>query len=211
MFKNSEPIILASRSPRRNQYLCDLGLNFTVSAVSIDESPFMGEGADAFVVRMAREKAMAVSNDFAKSWIIAGDTVVCMDGKILGKPPGREEAVSMLMSLSGREHVVRTGICLCHKERSIIDHRLAATKVLFADFDEPTALSYVATGECFDKAGAYGIQGKGAFLVKAIEGSYSNVVGLPLHELLEMLQEHQVIDVAVDFNEQSSAGYDRIL
>jgi len=193
MFCNRESIILASGSPRRQQYLEDLGISFTICPVSIDETPVRGEDAESFVVRMAGEKAEAVCNRFCKSWILAGDTVVCLGQKILGKPLDDDEAVSMLMSLSGRAHTVRTGIFLRHAEKKISAYRFVATKVIFADFDETTARGYVCTGESLDKAGAYGIQGKGAFLVKAIEGSYSNVVGLPLYELLEMLREYQVI------------------
>lgn len=193
MFNNIEPIILASGSPRRRRYLEDLGLTFTVVPVSIDETPCREEPADAFVVRMAREKAAAVSENFCGSWVIAGDTVVCLGRIILGKPADKEDALSILMSLSGREHVVRTGICLFHAEKKVFDHRLVATKVIFANFDEMSARAYIESGECLDKAGAYGIQGKGAFLVKTIKGSYSNVVGLPLHELLEMLKYYQVI------------------
>jgi len=193
MFGNIEPIILASGSPRRKQYLDDLGIDFTVFPVAIDETPVNGEEADLFVERMAREKAAAVSSQFPGSWVIAGDTVVCLGRKILGKPVDNAEALAMLMSLSGKRHTVRTGICLCHGEKKLFSHRLVETKVVFGAFDESTARGYVATGECLDKAGAYGIQSKGAFLVKAIEGSYSNVVGLPLHELLEMLRDCRVI------------------
>ena len=194
MFYSKEPIILASGSPRRQQYLKDLGINFTAYPVIIDETPVKGESADLFVERMAREKADAVSIQFCSSWVVAGDTAVCLGRKIFGKPLDDEEAVSMLMSLSGREHTVRTGIFLCHAEKKLADHRFVETKVTFAGFDESTARGYVSTGECLDKAGAYGIQGRGAFLVKAIEGSYSNVVGLPLHELVEMLRYYRVIE-----------------
>lgn len=194
MFCNKEPIVLASGSPRRQQYLQDLGVSFTVCSVSIDETPVKGEDADLFVVRMAREKAEAASNQFNRSWVVAGDTVVCLGRIILGKPLDDEEAVSMLMSLSGKEHTVRTGIFLCNAEKKLSDHRIVTTKVVFADFDESIARGYVSTGECLDKAGGYGIQGKGAFLVKAIEGSYSNVVGLPLCELLEMLRYYEVVE-----------------
>ena len=194
MFCNKEPIVLASGSPRRRQYLQDLGINFTVCSVSIDETPVEGEDAELFVVRMAREKAEIAGNQFNRSWVVAGDTIVCLGRKILGKPLDNEEAVSMLMSQSGKEHTVRTGIFLCNAEKKLSGHRIVTTKVDFADFDESIARGYVRTGECLDKAGAYGIQGKGAFLVKAIEGSYSNVVGLPLCELLEMLRYHKVVE-----------------
>ena len=193
MFFNSEPIILASGSPRRRQYLDDLGLSFTVCAVAINEIPFIGEDGAAFVERMAGEKAAAASKKFYRNWVIAGDTVVCLGRKILGKPIDKKEAISMLMSLSGREHTVLTGICLSHAEKKLQRHCFVATKVFFWAFDEPIARAYVSSGEWIDKAGAYGIQGKGAFLVKAIEGSYSNVVGLPLHELLEMLRYYRLV------------------
>ena len=193
MFVNNEPIVLASASPRRRHYLDDLGLSFTVCAVTINETPFTGEDADVFVVRMAREKAAAASEKYNRSWIIAGDTVVCLGRQILGKPVDKIDAVSMLMSLSGREHKVLTGVCLSHAGKNVVSHRFTETKVRFADFGERTARAYVGSGEWIDKAGAYGIQGKGAFLVKTIEGSYSNVVGLPLHELLEMLRYYGVI------------------
>ncbi len=201
MFYNKEPVILASGSPRRQKYLEDMGISFSTRTVSIDETPVGGEDPGLFVVRMAREKAEAVSNRFYRNWVIAGDTAVCLGRKILGKPLDDEDAVAMLMSLCGKEHVVRTGIFLCHGERKLSDYRLVATKVVFGHFDEATARGYVRTGECLDKAGAYGIQGKGAFLVKSIEGSYSNVVGLPLHELLEMLRHHQVIVSGPDEHE----------
>ncbi len=143
---------------------------------------------------MALEKAAAVSRKFSGSWVVAGDTVVCLGSKILGKPADKEDALDILMSLSGREHEVKTGICLCHADKKVADYRFAVTKVTFVNFDEMTARAYIDSGECFDKAGGYGIQGKGAFLVEAINGSYSNVVGLPLHELLEMLRYYQVIE-----------------
>jgi septum formation protein len=194
MYFNKEPIVLASGSPRRQQYLEDLGIGFSVYSVPIDETPFKGEAADLFAVRMAREKAEAVSNQFHRSWVIGGDTVVCLGREILGKPLDNEDAFSMLMSLSGKEHTVRTGIFLCHAEKKIYDQRIVETKVVFADFDESIARGYVNTGECLDKAGAYGIQGKGAVLVRAIKGSYSNVVGLPLFELIEMLRYYRVVE-----------------
>ena len=169
-------------------------MSFTVCAVSIDETSFSGEDAGKFVVRMAREKAVAVGEKHGNNWIIAGDTAVCLEGRILGKPVDQKDAVSMLMSLSGREHTVRTGICLMHAGKNLINYCSVETKVLFANFDMSIARAYVSSGEWTDKAGAYGIQGKGAFLVRAVRGSYTNVVGLPLHELLEMLRGYNVIE-----------------
>ncbi len=197
MYHNIEPIILASASPRRQQYLEEMGLTFTIQTPSVYECPLLNETPESFVLRMAGEKAAAVSTEFPDTWVISGDTVVCLDDKILGKPADGLEAVTQLMALSGREHYVRTGFCVTHRSRRVNIVQLVSTKVLFAEFSETVAYAYVATGESFDKAGAYGIQGKGVFLVKAIEGSYSNVVGLPLYELIEVLQAYGVIQPTI--------------
>ncbi len=196
MYKNIEPIILASGSPRRQQYLAEMGVIFTIQTAAVYEHPLDSENPDNFVLRMAGEKAAAVSTEFPDSWVISADTVVCLDDKILGKPTDAHDAVRLLMTLSGREHYVKTGFCVANGVHGVKIVQLVTTKVFFADFSEAIALAYVAAGESLDKAGAYGIQGKGIFLVKAIEGSYSNVVGLPLYELLEVLQAHGVIEPA---------------
>lgn len=196
MYQNVQPIILASGSPRRQQYLKEMGLRFTIQTAAVREQPQGNEDSASFVMRMAEEKAAVVSAEFADSWVISGDTVVCLGDKILGKPSDEREAVTQLMALSGREHSVKTGFCVVHKARGLKIVQLVATKVLFADFSEAVALAYVATGESLDKAGAYGIQGKGIFLVRAIDGSYSNVVGLPLYELVEVLLAYGVIEPA---------------
>ncbi len=194
MYINSQPIILASASPRRQRYLQDMGLTFTIHTAAIDEQPGADEDPAVFVIRMAREKAAAIRGNFPESWIISGDTVVCLDRRILGKPANAEDAVAQLMALSGREHCVRTGFCVTHGQKRVDIARAVTTKVRFAPFSEVMARAYVATGEGLDKAGAYAIQGVGACLVQAVLGSYSNVVGLPLCELLQVLQEHGVIE-----------------
>lgn len=193
MYYNREQIILASASPRRQQYLRDVGLQFTIHTAAIDEQPATGEEPTAFVMRMALEKAAAIRKHFPETWIVSGDTVVCLDRRILGKPEDAEEAVDLLMALSGREHVVRTGFCVTHGARRVEIVDAVSTAVRFVAFSEDTARAYVATGESLDKAGAYAIQGRGACLVKAIEGSYSNVVGLPICEVLQVLHECGVI------------------
>ncbi len=200
MYYNSEQIILASASPRRQQYLQDMGLTFTVQSAAIAEQPIEGEDPTAFVSRMAREKAAVVRASFPEVWIIGGDTIVCLGPRIFGKPADKEDAVVQLMALSGREHSVRTGFCVTHAGRGVEVTKTVATKVFFAPFSEATARAYVATGESLDKAGAYAIQGKGACLVQSIEGSYSNVVGLPLCELLQVLEEHGVIQPTLQIN-----------
>lgn len=193
MFITRRSLVLASHSPRRREYFRDLGLAFIVHAADIDERIVAGEAPDTFVERMAREKALAVRQLFPDHWIVAADTVVCLGRTILGKPSDIEEAEAMLMSLAGREHVVRTGYCITCEEENVLVVNSVATSVWFSDFSSEAARAYAATGEPLDKAGAYGIQGKGAFLVEKIEGSYSNVVGLPLHEVLGELLSRGVI------------------
>lgn len=146
---------------------------------------------------MAQEKAVAISSQFPDCWVISGDTVVCLGDAILGKPADDRDAVAQLMALSGREHYVRTGFCVAQRAAGVKSVQVVSTKVLFAEFSKEVALAYVATGESVDKAGSYGIQGKGIFLVKTIEGSYSNVVGLPLFELMAVLLTHKVIHPAL--------------
>jgi len=197
MYCNSQTLILASASPRRQQYLLDMGLTFTVQTAAIDEQPRVEEDPFSFVIRMAKEKAAVVSASFPDAWIISGDTIVCLGKRILGKPANAEDAVNQLMALSGREHTVRTGFCVAHAGRQIEIAQVETTKVCFTTFTETTARAYVATGESLDKAGAYAIQGKGACLVQSIKGSYSNVVGLPLCELIDVLRMQGIIEPAV--------------
>ena len=192
-----KPLILASASPRRQGYFQDLGLEYRVHPADIDEELLPEEKPQDFVKRMATEKAVSVMDLYPRSWIVAADTVVSLAGLVLGKPQNAVDAVSMLMALSGQEHWVQTGICLACRQEGIIVVQSVRTRVVFSPFSERVARAYVATGEPLDKAGSYGIQGQGAFLVKEVVGSYSNVVGLPLYELLVMLEEHGVIAVSV--------------
>lgn len=195
-FRTAAPLVLASASPRRREYLAGLGLDFTVRPAELDETPRPGEGPENFVRRLAREKAEAVAGAFPASWVLAADTVVVVDGEILGKPGSGEEAVTMLLRLSGRWHEVWTGFCVC---RGLPPEALVGavrTGVRFMALDRELCRAYVRTGEPLDKAGAYGIQGKGAFLVEEIRGSYTNVVGLPLAEVLAALRVFGVIETA---------------
>ncbi len=197
MYRNRESIILASKSPRRQQFLMEMGLDFSIRSVFVDEVPTDQEIPEDFVRRMALEKAAAVSTVFPESWVISGDTIVCLENRILGKPVDKEDAVALLLQLSGREHRVKTGFCVAHGAREIKIVRSVITRVCFSDFSEEIARAYVATGESLDKAGAYGIQGRGGLLVKTITGSYSNVVGLPLHELMEVLENNRIVEPSV--------------
>ena len=199
IFSTEKPLILASGSPRRQGYFRDLGLVFTVRGADVVEKELPGESPERFVLRMAAVKAMAVMNAHPESWVVAADTVVSLEGDILGKPQDKDDALLMLMRLSGREHYVHTGFCVGCLEAKVRIVDSVVTRVTFADITEDVARAYVATGEPLDKAGAYGIQGQGAFLVKTLSGSYSNVVGLPLHEVVCYLQAYGVIGmVAAD-------------
>ena len=193
MFKTVERLVLASASPRRQQYLRDLGLDFEISAAEIDEKPGTREAPDKYVLRMAEEKALAVMVNFQESWVLAADTIVFIEKDILGKPASEEEAVRFLMRLSDKKHRVATSFCLTCLQKQVLYSETVKTDVWFAPFTEKQAAAYVRTGEPMDKAGAYGIQGKGAFLVKKIQGSYSNVVGLPLSELVAVMNKYGIV------------------
>ncbi|HIJ77740.1 MAG: Maf family protein [Desulfobulbaceae bacterium] len=186
-FQTICPLILASGSPRRHDFLTNLGLDFTVRVADIAENCLPGEKPKAFVERMALEKARAVAALVAGAWVLAADTVVAVDEQILGKPEDEAAARRMLMLLAGRWHQVWTGFCLCCKDSGEQVIRSVCTEVCFIPLSPNLCAAYVATGEPLDKAGSYGIQGRGGFLVKEIRGSYTNVVGLPLAEVLEEL------------------------
>jgi septum formation protein len=170
-------LILASASPRRRELLAAAGIPHLVRQASVSEIREPGETAEDFVRRLAETKARAIPR--ASSEIVLGaDTVVCVDNEVLGKPCDMDDAVRMLRLLSGREHLVHTGICLLGEQSCIID--LATTRVSFVRLTEDEISSYTRSGEPTDKAGAYAIQGLASKFVFAIEGSYSNVVGLPV-------------------------------
>lgn len=183
-------LILASASPRRKELLEQIGVQFQVRAMDIDESVKSGEGPEVYVERLAREKAAAAVEHFPMSAVLAADTTVALGDRILGKPESREEAVAMLTALSGQTHQVLTGVALASAGE--LNSRCVVTEVTFNELSLETIERYVDTGEPMDKAGAYGIQGKAAVLVKHIHGSYSNVVGLPLAETAELLEAGQI-------------------
>lgn len=198
MYHTLKPLVLASNSPRRKAFLDDLGFNVTIWARDIDETPLPGENPQQYVERMAREKALAAKDRFPGSYVLGADTAVCLGDTILGKPLDEEDAVAMLMSLAGRAHLVRSGICIVSEVEGVQIVRSVTTEVRFTHFGEKVARAYVGEGESLDKAGAYGIQGKGAFLVEHVAGSYTNVVGLPLVEVVALLTQQGVIVPAWD-------------
>ncbi|MDP2291879.1 MAG: nucleoside triphosphate pyrophosphatase, partial [Actinomycetota bacterium] len=174
------PIVLGSGSPRRRELLTQLGLEFHVVAPDIDESVRAGEAPVTYVHRLAVEKAHAVrSAAAADSLVIAADTTVDLGGEILGKPESLGEAIDMLRRLSARTHRVHTGIALCRGDRTLSE--VSTSLVTFAPLSPALIEWYVATGEPFDKAGGYAIQGAGAVLVQRVRGNVSGIIGLPVH------------------------------
>jgi septum formation protein len=182
----SQPLlILASTSPRRREILASMGLEFTVLGVEIDERRLDDETAEHMVLRLAAAK-VAAAKVAPSHRVIGADTAVVLDGKVLGKPQDRDDALAMLLGLSGRRHRVLTGVAL--RGPGGVESSLSSTDVIFREISRDEALAYWQSGEPCDKAGAYGIQGRGGAFVAAIDGSYSGVVGLPVYETAELLR-----------------------
>ena len=175
---SSRQFILASASPRRAELLAAAGFTFTVAHADIDETPLAAEPADLYVRRLAEAKARAVAERHPGCVVLGADTTVVVDGDILGKPVNAADAAAMLRRLRGRAHEVMTGVAVVAGGQIRVE--LATTRVWFAAMTDTEIAAYVATGEPMDKAGAYGIQGRAACYVTRIDGSYSNVVGLPV-------------------------------
>lgn len=173
-----------------------LGLQLTIEPAELDEHHEPGETPEAYVLRMAQQKAEIVSHKFPSEWVLSADTIVTLDGQILGKPETEGGALETLMFLAGKLHEVRSGFCLMHRQRVIRHVDNVRTLVRFAPFSRDLALSYIKTGEPMDKAGSYGIQGLGGLLVESVHGSYSNVIGLPLVEVVSILRENNVITIS---------------
>ena len=185
-------LILASASPRRRDLLTQAGFEFAVKAADIDETPLAGEPAAAYVQRLAVEKAQEVfalhRGEAEACTVLAADTCVVLDGRILGKPGGAREASEMLAQLSGRTHAVMTGVAAINPAGRMLGD-VEITQVTFDLVSEPEIDAYVASGEPLDKAGAYAIQGYAARWVPRIEGDYFNVVGLPIARVVRLLAE----------------------
>ncbi len=201
-------LILASASPRRRELLDQLGAHYICEPAHIDESQRVGESPYHYVRRMAEEKAAAVAARFRAPcfMVLAADTTVVRDDRILGKPRDDSEAMAILTSLSGRWHTVLTAVCLHTAVSTTCE--VVETRVEFATLSQDDCEAYLSTAEPWDKAGAYGIQGLGGAFVRRIQGSYSNVVGLPLWETWRLLSAHGIVTALTpaSSNEPSSAG-----
>jgi septum formation protein len=188
-------LILASSSPRRKYLLEQAGLSFSVVPSSIDEKSVPISSPETYVRVLSEAKADNVSEKYPEKWVIGADTIVLKDETILGKPGSRAEARTMLKRLSGQTHQVFTGYSICCKVKSRKFSETIKTQVLFKNLTDQEIEWYIHTTEPFDKAGAYAIQGLGTFLVKSINGSYTNVVGLPVCEVIEFLIKEGVLSI----------------
>lgn len=180
-------LILASASPRRADLLKQVGLEFTIIKPNVDEKVTAGTEPGKAVVELARRKALDVSRQLEYGWVLAADTLVVYEGNVLGKPQDFDDACRMLSLLSGKEHQVYSGLALYNIAGEDLQTGSSMTRVWMKSLEKTHIERYVESGEPFDKAGAYGIQGLGAVFVQKIEGCYFNVVGLPLNLLFEML------------------------
>ena len=181
-------IILASASPRRMELLASAGVDFDVCASSVAEDVLPGEGPRNHVMRLARDKALDVATSTEGRFFIGADTIVACDNEIMGKPRDAVDAARMLRKLSGIPHSVITGFAVYDKARDALICEAVETRVFFKELRDEEIAAYIATGCPMDKAGAYAIQGGAAHMVERIDGSYTNVVGLPLCELIEALR-----------------------
>ncbi len=214
-------LVLASQSPRRKELLERIGFNIRTIPADVDEDSVEGESPTEFVKRLARDKVLAVverlqattshladgaspqqasgilasQKDAQIRWVVGADTVVVLDDDLLGKPLDHDHAFDMLQRLSGREHKVITGFCIFDLNKNKEGIQAVVSTVRFKHLTRPEIEKYLAAGESMDKAGGYAVQGIGAYLIDSIQGSYTNVVGLPLCQMMEMLEEMGATDI----------------
>ena len=200
--QNNSTLILASSSPRRQELLREIGIPFQVHAAHINEDQIAGEDAREYALRLAREKAQAVAARYPQSYVLGADTIVVVDGEVLGKPKDHSEAAHMLRKLSGRGHEVTTAVSLVAPGTVApgtvapgrrMETSACTTKVYFRELTEDEIQQYVAGGEPMDKAGAYAIQGGASRWTDRIEGELSNVVGLPLSLVTDLLRTYGLL------------------
>jgi septum formation protein len=185
----SHPLILASASPRREELLRLLGLDFQVIPSRTDETFFINEKPAEHVLRLAENKAHTVAQTHPHAWVLGADTIVVIDGEVLGKPADASAAGRMLEKLSGRTHEVFTGFALMRLAGQVAIKEGVRAAVTFRNISADEKSWYIKSPEPYDKAGAYAVQGLGAFFIKEIQGSYTNVMGLPLCEVVDVLKK----------------------
>ncbi|MBW2632372.1 MAG: septum formation inhibitor Maf [Deltaproteobacteria bacterium] len=181
--------ILASVSPRRKELLEGMGIEFDVIPSGINEDFLNGETPREHVLRLSKEKSSAVSRNNPDAWVLGADTIVIIDGDVIGKPGTQNDARAMLARLSGREHRVITGFTIVNKSADVMITDAVESFVIFKEISEDEMDWYVKTKEPYDKAGGYAVQGMAAFFIREIRGSYTNVVGLPLTEVVTALKK----------------------
>jgi len=189
----SGSFILASASPRRKDLLRSAGMKFKIIPAHVNEDYIEGESPRRHVQRLARDKADSIAQKYPDAWVLGADTIVVIDGMILGKPKNKKQAREMLEKLSGRKHTVFTGFTLLHASSKVIKTKVVQSTVQFKTISPEEMEWYVNSDEPYDKAGGYAVQGKGACFIKAINGSYTNVIGLPLCEVREEMIKLDVI------------------
>ena len=180
--------ILASASPRRRELLASIGLDFEVLPSHVPEVHQQGEAPEEYVARLSRDKAHALAAEHPSRWVIAADTTVLLGDELLEKPADERDAARMLATIAGQTHIVYTGVTLQNLDTGWCDTRVAESEVRMLPLSAEEIEWYVRTGEPLDKAGAYAVQGIGAMFIDSIHGSYTNVVGLPLATLFQMLR-----------------------
>jgi len=190
---NTEKIILASKSPRRKDLLEQVGLNVKIVPSHFDEAAVLIKNPENRVKKLSLLKAENTAAFYPDHWVLGADTIVVVQDRILGKPQSKTDAMAMLNTLNNIEHSVFTGFSVINLKKKMIITQSVETKVFFKHLSPREIQWYINTGEPFDKAGAYAIQGIGAFLVKKISGSYSNVVGLPVCEVVDILMKLNII------------------
>jgi len=198
-------LVLASNSPRRSALIQQIGIPFEAMGAAVEEKFLPNESPQDHVERLAGEKAASIASLRPSQWIIGADTIVLVNGQVLGKPSDPSEAVKMLGMISGRMHKVLTAFCVINKSLFARSSIVVETDVVIKDLSSIEIDAYVSTGEPMDKAGAYGAQGIGASLIREIRGSYTNVVGLPLCELAEELLRLGVIRISSDTDTDAGA------
>ena len=190
----SSPFILASASPRREELLRSAGLKFKILPAHVNEDYIDGETPRQHVRRLSQDKALVLAQKYPDAWVLGADTIVVIDDLILGKPKNKTQARQMLEKLSGREHKVFTGFTLARTASKITKTTVVQSAVKFKPISTEEMEWYISCDEPYDKAGGYAVQGKGACFIKSIRGSYTNVIGLPLCEVLEELKKLNAIN-----------------